>query len=148
MAQKTTDPNALPENGERVQLEERDAELAVLLASGTPVAVAARTVGYARGTVYNRLADPVFQRALAELRSRMTQELLNRLLKLDEAALKTLEDGLARKVPPTRLTALRIFLETRHKLVEEVELRTRLERLEEAVKERGPVEGSARKLPG
>lgn len=149
MAQKTTDPNALPENGDGVQLlEERDAELAVLLASGTPVTVAAREVHYSRSTVYNRLADPKFQRALTELRTRMTAELLNRLLRLDETALSTLEAGLARKIPSTRLTALRIFLEARHRLVEEVELRGRLERLEEAVQEQRSVEGLARQLPG
>ena len=46
---------------------------------------------------------------------------------------------------PSLLSALRIFVSLRQQLLEEVEIEDRITRLEELVRERGAIEGKAKK---
>jgi DNA-binding Lrp family transcriptional regulator len=137
--------SVVPESADAVS--QQVLELALLTLSGMSVTEAAKQLGISRSTAHRRMKTPEYRAVIAEARQLASRELLNSLLALDSVALKTMIDGLTHPISTTRVSTLRLFLEARKQLLEEVELEDRISRLEELTKDRGVVEGEARKLP-
>jgi hypothetical protein len=143
MVQDSAEKSPVPESAENVPRDDQVLELAMLVLGGTTVTDAAKELGISRTTAHRRMNTPEYRAVVTEARALASRELLNRLLALDEVALKTLTEGLVKVISSTRLSALRIFMDARKHLVEEQELRARLDKLEEAMRERGVIEGKA-----
>jgi hypothetical protein len=116
------------------RLTPKQEQVAVSLASGCTIEVAARQCGAAVRTIKGWLANiPDFKRRVDELRSEMTRQALGRLVDSMTSAADTL-GYLSRqaKSETVRLYAARSVLELGVKLRESVELEERLAALEAA----------------
>ena len=131
-----------------VERERPDAALARLLVSGLPIAEVARRLEVSRGLIYRRLQSSAFRDLMAEARSEAALELLQKLVALDEQAVKALTDCLSDKAPAVvRLQAVRLLWEARNRLVREVDFASQLEEIRSWMRERTSVETTAKELP-
>jgi hypothetical protein len=109
-----------------------DNALAMALACGATVEVAARKAGVSERTAYRRLADDAFGQRLADLRTDMLQRTAAMLTAASLEAVKTLlglqQAGMTATV---RLGAARAILELGAKFREMVELERRVVALEQ-----------------
>jgi hypothetical protein len=113
-----------------------DEALALALASGLTVEVAADQAGVSPRTAYRRRADPDFCRRVAELQAEMVQRALGKLADGAAAAVDTLRNLLKAKSENVRLGAARTILELSSRLRETVELEQRLQDLENRLPEK------------
>ncbi len=111
-----------------------DMPLLVVLACGATVEQAAKQVGLSERTVYRRLADPAFQRSLAEVRSDMVTRTSGTLTATGAEAVRTLVTLLNPEVVANvRLGAARAVLEMGIRLREVADLEQRILDLEAQV---------------
>ena len=91
-----------PRNGEHTRL-------VPALASGASVAAAARKLGCARQTVFHRLQDPDFRRAVAQARGQIAARTTSMLARTSTLAVRTLrkllEDGTADVIELVRFSS-------------------------------------------
>jgi hypothetical protein len=109
---------------------ERDAVLALALATGASINDAAERIGVDRKTIQRRLADPEFRRLVSEFRGELIATTLGRMAdKMTRAA-----DGLAALLddsnPWIRLCAIRAMLSFGLKLRDFVDVDERIHELE------------------
>jgi hypothetical protein len=110
-----------------------DEALALALAAGQTLRVAAEAAGVSERTATRRWADLGFRRRVAELRGDMVARSLGRMADGMAEAADVLRALLAAGTPPAvRLGAARALLELGTKLRESVELEERLQALERA----------------
>lgn len=110
-----------------------DTSLLVILACGATVEQAAKQVGLSERTVYRRLAEPEFQRELAETRADMLKRTSGTLTASGSEAVRTLVTLLSTKESNVRLGAARAILEIGIKVREAADLEQRLCELERQV---------------
>jgi hypothetical protein len=114
-----------------------DEALAVALAAGQSLRLAAQAAGVGERTATRRWADPGFRRRVNELRSELVQQSLGRLADGMVAAADKLRELLDAKSESVRLGAARALLEVGVRLRESVEFEERLTALELALGSRG-----------
>jgi AcrR family transcriptional regulator len=115
-----------------------DDELILALAAGTTVAEAAERAGVSERTVYRRLDDAEFRRAVSETRSRAFDAAVGKLSGLAAQAVSTLERILQHGSRCEALRAAKIILELGPRLRIFTELEDRVAALEaEEPKRRG-----------
>src|SRR5262245_52086420 len=106
--------------------------LALALACGATVEVAARQAGLSLRTAYRRLAEPAFRRQVQQVRADMVQRSAGALTAAATESIKTLLALQAASIPPaTRLGAARAVLEIGIRLREVADLESRITALEE-----------------
>jgi hypothetical protein len=111
-----------------------DDALAVALACGATAEAAAQKAGVSRKTAFRRLADPAFQKKLADARADMVGRATGMLTAAALEAVKTLLDLQGKAVPPSsRLGAARAVLELGNRLRLEGEVVGRLAAIEQAL---------------
>lgn len=108
------------------------------LAGGQTVRDAARLAGIGERTATRRVADPVFRRRVAELRSEMASRAAGQLADGMARAAATLCELLAAGSESIGLAAARSILEFSHRLRETVELDERLREIEHRLDSGGP----------
>jgi ferredoxin len=106
-------------------------ELILALAAGATVREAAEKAGVGERTVYRRLADADFRRAVSEARGRMFDTALGRLAGLASKATETLERLMQSDKPAEALGAAKAVLGLGPRLRESTELEERISRLED-----------------
>lgn len=107
-----------------------DDELILALAAGASVSEAAEQTGMGERTVYRRLADAEFRRAVSEARGRLFDAALGKLAGIATKAADTLERLMESDKPSVALGAAKAALELGPRLRELTELEERLNRLE------------------
>jgi hypothetical protein len=108
-----------------------DDALAVAIACGSTVEAAAAKAGVSSKTAYKRMADPAFQRRLAQVRTEMVGRATAMLTAAAMEAVKTLLDLQGKTVAASaRLGAAKAVLEIGNRLRLEGDLLVRLEALE------------------
>ncbi len=112
-----------------------DEALALAVATGQTLRVAAQTAGIGERTASRRWADPVFRARVNELRSELVQRSLGRLADGMSEAADVLRGLLTAVSESVRLGAARSLLELGVKLRESVELEERLRALEARIQE-------------
>jgi hypothetical protein len=111
-----------------------DDALILALACGSTAEAAAAKAGVSRSTVQRRLADPAFQRKLADARADMVGRATGMLTAAAMEAVKTLLDLQGKTVAPSaRLGAAKAVLEIGNRLRLEGELVGRLAAVEQAL---------------
>lgn len=115
---------------------ERDSLLALALASGLPIGVAAEQVGIDRRTVSRKLSDSAFRRLVADLRAESVATALGRLTDSLTEAADTTRSLLKAEEPHIRLRAARTILNTAIRLRDSVDLGDRIRDLEEELDRR------------
>jgi len=111
-----------------------DAALLAAFVSGAHIAAAAERAGISERTARRRLADPRFQRDLAQARSDLVVASVNALSAAAAAAVAAMVDLLVPATPSSvRLGAARAILELGLRLREGDDLLARLDALERAV---------------
>jgi hypothetical protein len=114
--------------------KKHDQALLLVLACGASVEAAAKQAQLTERTVYRRLKDPAFKRALAEVRADMLQRTAGALTAAATEAVRTLVGLLAGKEPAAvRLGAARAVLEIGIKVREVADLEQRVLDLEAKV---------------
>jgi hypothetical protein len=108
----------------------RQERLALLLATGRPIKLAAEEVGVGERTAHTWLDDPSFRALVAGLRTRMLDAAVGRMADLAGAAVTTLGGLLKDDSPTVRLRASLGILDMLIKLHEHVEFDGRLAALE------------------
>lgn len=111
-----------------------DDELILALAAGATVRDAAEQAGIGERTVYRRLADTDFRRAVNDARGRLFDAALGRLANLASEAADTLGRLMKSDKPTVALGAAKAALELGPRLRELTELEDRLARLEDIAK--------------
>ena len=107
-----------------------DEALALALASGQTLRVAAAAVGIGERTAARRWSDAAFRRRVSELRGDMVSRGLGRMADGMTAAADVLRQLLAAESESVRLGAARSILELGNKLRESVDIEERLAALE------------------
>ncbi|HEV3339638.1 MAG TPA: hypothetical protein VG125_04760 [Pirellulales bacterium] len=110
-------------------------ELILALAAGATVREAAEQAGVGERTVYRRLADADFRRAVSEARGRMFDTALGRLAGLASKAAETLERLMESDKPPVALGAAKAVLGLGPRLRESTELEERISLMEDQADE-------------
>ncbi|HEV3341917.1 MAG TPA: hypothetical protein VG125_16235 [Pirellulales bacterium] len=110
-------------------------ELILALAAGASVREAAEQAGVGERTVYRRLADADFRRAVSEARGRMFDTAFGRLAGLASKAAETLERLMESEKPAVALGAAKAVLEVGPRLRESTEVEERISRLEDQADE-------------
>jgi len=105
--------------------------IALALASGATIAQAAEKAGCSPRTVYRRLEDLSFGKAVAELRSQMITQAAGQLAARMGEAVETLQTLLKAESENVRLGASRSILEMAIRFREQLEIDERLRALEE-----------------
>jgi AcrR family transcriptional regulator len=105
--------------------------IALALASGATVAQAAEKAGCSPRTVYRRLGDLSFCKAVTNLRSEMITQAAGQLAARMGEAVETLQNLLKAESENVRLGAARSILEMAVRFREQLEIEERLRRLEE-----------------
>lgn len=111
-----------------------DNKLILALAAGATVRDAAEQAGVGERTVYRRLADTDFRRAVSEARGRLFDAALGKLAGIAAKAAGTLERLMESDKPNVALGAAKAALELGPRLRELTELEDRLARLEDIAK--------------
>lgn len=112
----------------------RDSLVIAALAGGATVAAAAQQAGVSERTVWRRLQDEPFRRALDEAQRQGVQTAVAGLGRASTRAVRTLVALMSTKQRPTvRLAAARAVLEMGTRLREQNELEARIEALEAAL---------------
>lgn len=111
-----------------------DDGLILALAAGVSVSEAAGQTGTSERTVYRRLADADFRRAVSEARGRLFDSALGKLAGIATKAAGTLERLMESDKPSVALGAAKAALELGPRLRELTELEDRLIRLEDIAK--------------
>lgn len=114
-----------------------DEALALAVATGQSLRVAAQTAGIGERTASRRWADPIFRGRVNELRGELVQRSLGRLADGMSEAADVLRGLLAAESESVRLGAARSVLELGVRLRESVELEQRLRDLEERSADNG-----------
>jgi hypothetical protein len=104
--------------------------LALALASGTPVGIAAEQTGVSRKTVARYLAKPAFRRLVARLRGDMLATALGRMTENMTRAADTVAALLDAPEPHIRLRAARALMSFGLKFRESVDVTDRIRDLE------------------
>lgn len=120
-----------PRNGEHTRL-------VPALASGASVAAAARKLGCARQTVFRRLQDPEFRRAVAQARGQIAARTTSMLARTSTLAVRTLRKLLADESASVRRMAARSVLDSLARLSDQMGMEERLNELEAALNEETP----------
>ncbi len=110
--------------------EEKNSELALILASGVTITSAAEQTQVCRKTVQRKLADPEFRKLVSDLRRQMFTDALGRMAEHATRAadaLGTLVDG---DDPALRLRAARAVLSLGLRLNDAVDVSERMDELE------------------
>lgn len=107
-----------------------DDDLILALAAGVSVIEAAERAGVGERTVYRRLADAEFRRAVSEARGRLFDAALGKLASIASKAAGTLERLMESDKPTVALGAAKAALELGPRLRELSDLEDRLNRLE------------------
>ena len=110
-----------------------DGALVAALAGGSTVADAARLARVGETTVYRRLRDPDFKKAVVDARSEMLSRAVGTLADASTEAATTLRRLLDAQSESVQLGAARSLLEVAVKLRESEELEQRIAALEEAM---------------
>lgn len=110
----------------------REDILLAALASGSSVAEAARLAAMSARSVHRRLNDEKFRAELQQVRSRLIDGSLARLVGALDTAACTLAELLADSRPTVRLSAARSMFEIVCRLREQTEFEERLSKLEES----------------
>jgi transposase-like protein len=113
-----------------------DEELIRALAAGATVRRAAERAGVDERTVYRRLADPDFRRAVSEARDRTFDSARGQLAGLADRAIETLERLMESDKPSVALGAAKAVLELGPRLRKATEFEERLSRSEDEADER------------
>ena len=121
-----------------------DVDLVLALAEGASVPEAAERGGLSERTVYRRLEDVEFRRAVSEVRSRVFDAAVGRLAALAARAVSTLERLMLHGEPSVALRAAKTILEIGPRLRAFTELEERVAALE--AEERKP-RGNALRAP-
>ncbi|HWB11447.1 MAG TPA: hypothetical protein VG826_19610 [Pirellulales bacterium] len=108
-----------------------DEELILALAAGSTVREAAEKAGVGERTVYRRLADADFRRAVGEARGGLFDSARGRLAGLASRAVETLERLMKSDKPAEALGAAKAVLEMGPRLREATEAEERISRLED-----------------
>jgi hypothetical protein len=114
----------------------KDVALAVALAAGSNVSVAAEEAGVGRTTAYRRLADPAFRRLVAEMRAELMAEAVGKLAKTMTRAADTLASILDSANENVRLRGARAVLSLGQRLHESVNLDERIREVEQELARR------------
>ncbi|HWB11012.1 MAG TPA: hypothetical protein VG826_17420 [Pirellulales bacterium] len=112
-----------------------DEELILALAAGASVREAAERGGVGEGTVYRRLADADFRRAVSEARGGLFDAARGRLAGLASRAVETLQRLMESDKPSEALGAAKTVLEMGPRLSEATEAEERISRLEDEADE-------------
>ncbi len=104
--------------------------LILALAAGQNVPSAAQAAGVSTPTVYRRLKCAAFRQRIAEVRERMLQEAVGRLLTVSVGAIYTLARSLKSKNETLRIRAANDLLTHMFKGMETVDLAARVARME------------------
>jgi hypothetical protein len=116
-----------------------DAILIAALASGKPVAEAARLGGVSERTVYRRLADSEWRRRVATARTEMLARAIGVLAEGATTAAATLRILLRADSPSVQLAAARTILEQTTRGIELLDIAERVAALEEQAAAAKPV---------
>jgi hypothetical protein len=119
--------------GTRKHRTAADGRLIRALSEGATVVDAARIAGVGRRTVYRRLADPAFREAVDDERSRLLDQVLDRLGAGSLEAVDALRDVLTNPAvdgATARVSAARAILGALLRCRETVELAQRIDALE------------------
>jgi hypothetical protein len=115
--------------------ERKDARLALALAAGANVPSAARRAGVSRRTVFRRLQDPSFCRAVGAARGQILTRATARLARTSTKAVDTLHKLLDDESASVRRTAAKSLLDSLARLTDLAEVEQRIAELETAVGE-------------
>ena len=107
------------------------------LAAGASVQAAARAGGVSERTVYRRLEDPAFRKAVEDARAEILSRAVSKLTAASTEAADTLRRLLRSDMDFARLAAARSILELGAKLREHQDLSERVRTLEEHLAEKG-----------
>jgi hypothetical protein len=110
---------------------EKDSTLAMALASGESVGVAAEQAGVTDRTVRRKLATPEFRRHVAELRAELMSRALDRMTNNMTRAADVLAGLLDEQNPAMRLRAARSLLTLGLRLRDSIDLNDRIRDLED-----------------
>jgi transposase-like protein len=122
-----------------------EAALVAALAGGKTVRAAAEEAGVGETTVYRRLRDERFRRAVDEARAAMVGRITGELIAASTAAVATLRALLDADADTVRLGAARAVLELAGRVRGDGDHEERLRRLEEAAEQLAPVAPLARR---
>jgi hypothetical protein len=114
-----------------------DERLAAELAAGKTIREAAPAVGVSERTAHRRLEDPAFRDRVAALRSEMIRAAAGQLVNGMAGAIGVLRAGLSDTNSNIQHKSAVKLIELGVKITELVELEERMNRLEEALKQRG-----------
>src|SRR5207249_4375896 len=107
-----------------------DATLIAALAGGATVAAAAKVAGVAQATVYRRLNEESFRKAIDDARAEMVSQTVSRLSAASASAIDTLQALLGSASDFARLGAARAILEIGMRYREHEDLAKRVAQLE------------------
>jgi AcrR family transcriptional regulator len=118
---------------------EKDATLALALASGMSVADAAAKVGLGRTTVYRKLEDPDFFRLVCDFRDKLIAAALGRVADSLTRAADALTGLLDAPEPHIRIRAARALFSMAIRLRDSMDLTARVRAVEAELARKGAV---------
>jgi hypothetical protein len=113
--------------------ERKEARLVLALAAGSSAAKAARKAGCSRATVFRRLQDPDFCRAVSRSRGQILSRATARLARTSTQAVATLEKLLDDGSASVRRMAAKSLLDSLARLTDLAEVEERIAELETAL---------------
>jgi hypothetical protein len=111
----------------------QETRLVLALAAGACAAAAARKAGCSRRTVFRRLKDPEFVRAVGRARGQILSRATSRLARTSAQAVDTLEKLLDDGNPGVRRMAAKSLLDSLARLTDLAEVEERIAELEAAL---------------
>ena len=114
----------------------RRLELVLALAAGANPAAAAKKAGCSRRTVFRRLSEPDFRRAVAQARGQILSRTTAMLARTSTLAVKTLRKLLGDSNASVQRMAARSVLDALARLSSQAEVEERLAALEVALEEK------------
>jgi phage terminase small subunit len=115
--------------------EGKEARLVLALAAGANATVAARKAGCSRRTVFRRLKDPEFVRAVGRARGQILSRATSRLARTSTQAVDTLQKLLDDGSAAVRRMAAKSLLDSLARLSDLTEIEERIAELETALGE-------------